>query len=192
MTTAQGPQPTLRVLETRILRGPNIWSRRPVIAMLVDLGVLEDYPSNTIPGFNEALVELIPSLEDHACSLGRRGGFISRLEEGTWLGHVTEHVALELQSLAGTETHAGKTRSVPGERGHYNVVYEFRDEGVGREAGRLAVALINHLVSVDDAPLDFTDELEALIRLAERSAFGPSTQAIVDEAVSRDIPWILL
>ena len=160
--------------------------------MLVDLGELEDFPSNTIPHFNEALIELIPTLEDHACSLGRRGGFISRLEEGTWLGHVAEHVALELQSLAGTESHAGKTRGVPGERGRYNVVYEYRDEDVGREAGRLAVALVNHLISPDEAPLDFVEELEELIRLAERRAFGPSTQAIVDEAVSRDIPWIRL
>src|SRR4051812_38727087 len=192
MTTEGVPQPTLRVLETRVLRGANVWSRSPAIVMHVDLGMLEDYPTNTIPGFTEALTQLIPTLEDHACSLGRRGGFISRLQEGTWLGHVTEHVALELQSLAGTETHAGKTRSIPGERGHYNVVYAYRDEDVGREAGRLSVALVNHLVSVEEAPLDFAEELEALIRLAERRAFGPSTQAIVDEAVSRDIPWIRL
>src|SRR6478735_7584483 len=104
----------------------------------------------------------------NAWSLGRRGGFITRLHDGTWLGHVTEHVALELQSLAGTESHAGKTRSVPGERGRYNVVYEYRDEDVGREAGRLAVALVNHLVSPDEAPLDFAEDMEALIRLAER------------------------
>jgi len=192
MATAEKPQPTLRILDTRILRGPNIWSRNPAIVMLVDLGVLEDFPSNTIPGFNEALIELVPTLEDHACSLGRRGGFITRLKEGTWVGHVTEHVALELQSLAGTESHVGKTRSVPGERGRYNVVYEYRDQDVGREAGRLAVALVNHLVSPDEAPLDFAEELENLIKVAERRAFGPSTGAIIDEAVSRDIPWIRL
>ena len=160
--------------------------------LYVDLGVLEDWPSNTIPGFNEALLELIPSLEDHACSLGRRGGFVSRLNDGTWLGHVTEHVALELQSLAGTEAHAGKTRASPGEHGRYNVVYEFRDEDVGRAAGRLAVALVNHLVAPVEAPLDFAEELEDLIRIAERRAYGPSTQAIVDEALSRDIPAIRL
>ena len=186
------PQPSLRILETRVLRGPNMWSRSPAINLLVDLGVLEDYPSNTIPGFNRGLLELVPTLEDHACSLGRRGGFISRLEEGTWLGHVSEHVALELQSLAGTEAHAGKTRGVPGERGRYNVVYEYRDEDVGREAGILAVALVNHIVAPDQAPLDFAEELENLIRLAERRAFGPSTQALVDEAISRDIPFIRL
>ena len=86
----KGPQPTLRILETRILRGPNYWAREPVVRMVVDLGVLEDYPSNKIPGFTDALVNLLPSLEDHACSLGRRGGFITRLREGTWAGHVAQ------------------------------------------------------------------------------------------------------
>src|SRR5512141_1766515 len=186
-----GPAPTLRILETRVLRGPNIWWRTPAIVLLVDLGVLEDWPSNKIPGFNEALIELIPSLEDHACSLGRRGGFVSRLRDGTWLGHVAEHGAIELQSMAGTEAHLGKTRSA-GTHGRYNVVYEFREEDVGREAGRLAVALVNHLVAPDEAPLEFADELESLIMLAERRAFGPSTQALLDEALSRDIPYIRL
>ena len=93
--------PTLRVLDTRVLRGPNVWVKKPVIRMSVDLGVLEQYPSNTIPGFNEALMALLPTMEEHACSLGRRGGFISRLREGTWVGHIAEHVALELQNLAG-------------------------------------------------------------------------------------------
>ena len=146
---------------------------------------------NKIPGFTEALIELLPTLEDHACSLGRRGGFISRLREGTWLGHVAEHVAIELQSLAGTEVRIGKTRGA-GVEGQYNVVYEYREEDVGLEAGRIAVALVNHLVAPVEAPLDFADALERLILLAERQAFGPSTQALVDEAVSRDIPFIRL
>src|SRR2546423_11036683 len=90
------PEPSLRIVETRILRGPNYWAREPVVRMVVDLGVLEEFPSNKIPGFTEALVELLPSLEDHACSLGRRGGFITRLREGTWAGHISEHIALEL------------------------------------------------------------------------------------------------
>ncbi len=187
----RGPQPTLRILETRVLRGPNIWFRGPAIVMLVDLGELEEWPSNKIPHFNEALLQLIPSLDDHACSLGRRGGFVTRLKDGTWLGHVSEHIALELQSLAGTEAHIGKTRSA-GSTGQYNVVYEYREEEVGREAGRIAVGLVNFLVNPEAAPFDFADELDGLIRLAERNAFGPSTQALVDEAVSRDIPWIRL
>ena len=132
------------------------------------------FPSNKIPGFTDALVELLPSLEDHACSLGRRGGFITRLREGTWAGHIAEHIALELQNLAGTDVRHGKTRST-GETGRYNVIYEYREEAVGIEAGKIAVALVNHLVAPDDpAAPDFMAELERLIRLAERQAFGPS------------------
>ena len=161
--------------------------------MLVDLGSLEDFPSNTIPGFVDRLMTLMPSLEEHACSLGRRGGFVTRLHDGTWAGHVAEHIALELQNLAGTDVRHGKTRSA-GPRGQYNVIYEFREEQVGPEAGRIAVALVNHLVAPDDpdVPFDFPTELERIIRLAERLAFGPSTQALIDEAVSRDIPYIRL
>jgi cyanophycin synthetase len=187
------PEPTLRIVETRSLRGPNYWAREQVIRMVVDLGVLEEFPSNLIPGFAEALVELLPSLEDHACSLGRRGGFISRLKEGTWAGHIAEHIALELQNLAGTNVRHGKTRST-GEHGQYNVIYEYREENVGIEAGRMAVALTNHLVAPNDPKftIDLLAQLERLILLAERQAFGPSTQAIIDEAVSRDIPYIRL
>ena len=161
--------------------------------MVVDLGVLEDFPSNIIPGFNEALVELLPSLEDHACSLGRRGGFISRLKEGTWAGHIAEHIALELQNLAGTDVRHGKTRSTD-VHGQYNVIFEYREQTVGIEAGKIAVALVNHLVAPNDPgyTIDLVAELERLILLAERQAFGPSTQAIIDEAVSRDIPYIRL
>ena len=187
------PEPTLRILETRILRGPNYWAREPVVRMVVDLGILEEFPSNKIPGFSDALIELLPSLEDHACSLGRRGGFISRLREGTWAGHIAEHIALELQNLSGTDVRHGKTRST-GEHGRYNVIYEFREEAVGIEAGKIAVALVNHLVAPNDpsVAIDFMAEMERLIRLAERQAFGPSTQAILDEAASRDIPYIRL
>ncbi len=187
------PEPTLQIVETRILRGPNYWAREPVVRMVVDLGVLENFPSNRIPGFTEALVELLPSLEDHACSLGRRGGFITRLREGTWAGHITEHIALELQNLAGTDVRHGKTRST-GEHGRYNVIFEFREESVGIEAGKIAVSLINQLVAANDpsVAIDFMAQLERLILLAERQAFGPSTQAIIDEAASRDIPYIRL
>jgi cyanophycin synthetase len=164
-----------------------------VIRSLVDLGSLEEFPSNAIPGFVDALIGLIPSLEDHACSLGRRGGFLTRLRDGTWAGHVAEHIALEFQNLAGTDVRHGKTRSA-GTRGQYNVIYEFREEQVGIEAGKMAVGLVNHLVAPDDPAFDFDlgAEMERLIRLAERLAFGPSTQALIDEAVSRDIPYIRL
>jgi len=187
------PEPTLRIIEARVMRGPNYWAREPVIRQLVDLGVLEEFPSNTIPGFVDALVELLPTLEDHACSLGRRGGFISRLRDGTWAGHVAEHVALELQNLAGTDVRHGKTRGT-GEYGRYNVIFEYREEQVGIDAGKLAVRLVNHLVAPDDPAhaLDLIAELEGLIRSAERLAFGPSTQSLLDEAAGRDIPYMRL
>ncbi len=148
------PAPTLRILETRVLRGPNYWAREPVIRLLVDLGVLEDFPSTKLPGFADALVALMPTLEDHACSLGRRGGFITRLRDGTWAGHIAEHIALEFQNLAGTDVRHGKTRAA-GAHGQYNCIYEYREEDVGLEAGRMAVALVNHLVAPDDPDVRF-------------------------------------
>ncbi len=187
------PEPSLRIVETRVLRGPNYWAREPVIRQVVDLGVLEEFPSDRIPGFVDALVGMLPTLEDHACSLGRRGGFITRLRDGTWAGHVTEHIALEFQNLAGTDVRHGKTRGT-GEYGRYNVIFEYREEQVGIEAGKMAVGLVNHLVAPNDPwhAFDLGDELERLIRLAERLAFGPSTQALLDEAAGRDIPYIRL
>ncbi|MGH3114491.1 MAG: cyanophycin synthetase family protein, partial [Gaiellaceae bacterium] len=189
-TRAGGPLPTLTILDTRVLRGANYWSRAPVVKMLVDLGVLEEFPSNTIPGFVDGLVGLMPSLEDHACSLNRRGGFITRLRDGTWAGHVAEHIAIELQRETGAHAFRGKTRGT-GEEGQYNVIYHYAEEQVGLLAGRLAVRLVNHVVE-PEPDFDFVQELENLILLAERRAFGPSTQAIIDEASSRDIPYMRL
>jgi cyanophycin synthetase len=193
VAATSGPAPTLRIIEARVLRGPNYWAGEPVVRLLVDLGVLESYPTNKLPGFTDALVALLPTLEEHACSLGRRGGFITRLRDGTWAGHVAEHLALEFQNLAGTDVRHGKTRAA-GPAGQYNCIYEYREEQVGLEAGRMAVRLVNHLVAPDDPEVffDFAHELEHLIRVAERQAFGPSTRALIDEAVSRDIPFIRL
>jgi cyanophycin synthetase len=184
------PRPDLRIVTTQVFRGPNYWSYEPCIRMLVDLGSLEDWPSNRIPGFNEGLLEFLPGVAHHSCSVGRRGGFGERLADGTWLGHVAEHVALELQRETGAHISRGKTRGA-GETGRYNVIYGYWEESVGLEAGALAVRLVNHLVKADEA-FDFLAELERLIKLAERRAFGPSTQAIIDEAASRDIPWMRL
>ena len=112
----------LIIRDTRVLRGPNVWARVPVIHLVVDLGELEDRPTHLIPEFTSRLVALLPSLEDHVCSVGRRGGFIERMQNGTWMGHVLEHVALDLQRLAGGSVTRGKTRKTD-ERGIYNVVY---------------------------------------------------------------------
>lgn len=187
--TPDGPlAPDLSIVETRVYRGPNIWSYEPAVHLVVDLGVLEGYPTNTIPGFTAVLLELLPGLSRHQCSRGHAGGFVERLEEGTWVGHVAEHIALQLQTEAGHFQTRGKTRSVRGSKGRYNVVYGFTDESVGLSAGRLAVRLVNHLVAAEDG-FDFAEELDAFLRQAQRTAFGPSTAAIIEEAVSRDIPW---
>jgi cyanophycin synthetase len=180
----------VRIVESRVYRGPNYWSYDPAIKLIVDLGVLEQFPSNRIPGFVDALLEMLPAVGQHTCGTGRVGGFEGRLREGTWAGHVAEHVALQLQREAGTEVGRGKTRGT-GEPGRYHVVYSYAEESVGLAAGRLAVRLVNHLVEADPA-FDFRRELEELILLAERTAFGPSTQSLIDEAALRDIPWIRL
>jgi cyanophycin synthetase len=184
------PRATLKILETRVYRGPNYWSYEPAIKLIVDLGVLEQYPTNTIPGFTEKLLKLLPGVGQHSCSTGRTGGFAKRLRDGTWVGHVAEHVALQLQRDAGTEVGRGKTRST-GEPGRYHVVFSYAEESVGIAAGKLAVRLVNHLVQREKG-FDFAAEFEQLVRLAERAAFGPSTQALLDEAGLRDIPWIRL
>src|SRR3954468_18474102 len=185
------PQPDLRIVSSRVYRGPNVWHYEPAIHLVVDLGVLENFPTNLLPGFADALVARLPGLASHTCSRGRRGGFVERLHEGTWVGHVAEHVALQLQQTVGHDMRRGKTRQVKGERGRYNVIYAYTDESVGLAAGELAVRLVNDLIS-PDPDLDFDAELERFIVRGERTAFGPSTQAIVDEAVSRDIPWLRL
>ena len=182
----------LQIRQTNVLRGPNIWARMPVIHYVLDLGELENRPTNKIPGFYEHLTELIPSLYDHGCSLGRPGGFLQRLREGTWMGHVLEHVALELQNLAGAAVGRGKTRATA-EKGVYNVVFQFDQEDVGLAAGALALRLLNHLIYDTEPGLDFVSELEEkVIRLAEQIAFGPSTGAIVHEAARRGIPVLRL
>ena len=184
------PKPELTVIETRVYRGPNYWSYEPAIKLLVDLGILEHFPTNTLTGFTEALLEMLPGVGQHTCGTGKVGGFTHRLTEGTWVGHVAEHIALQLQREAGTEVGRGKTRGT-GEPGRYHVVYSYAEESVGIVAGKLAVRLVNHLVQAEK-DFDFGAELERLILLAERAAFGPSTQAILDEAALRDIPSIRL
>jgi cyanophycin synthetase len=182
----------IEVRKTTVYRGPNIWARMPVIQMIVDIDELEDRPTNKIPGFYERLTEYMPSLYDHGCSLGRPGGFLQRMREGTWMGHVLEHVALEFQNLSGAEVSRGKTRST-GERGVYSVVFEHTQEDVGLAAGRLGIRLLNHLIYSSEPDFNFQAELEEnVIKVAERLAYGPSTGAIVSEAERRNIPVLRL
>jgi cyanophycin synthetase len=188
--SADKPRATLKIIETRVYRGPNYWSYDPTIKLVVDLGVLEAFPTNKIPGFTDALLSMLPGVGLHSCSTGQRGGFTQRLRDGTWVGHVAEHIALQLQRDAGTEVGRGKTRGT-GEPGRYHVVYSYAEESVGLAAGRMAVRLVNHLV--EPSPhFNLATEFEQLVLLAERAAFGPSTQALLDEASLRDIPWIRL
>ncbi len=198
----------MRVVETRVYRGPSPYGYRPVIRLTVDLEELEQYPSGELPNFNARLVELIPTLQEHGCSYGEPGGFIRRLNEqnaegtrGTWLGHVAEHVALEIQCLAGTPVSYGKTRSVPGQPGVYYVIYSYTEEQVGIEAGELALKLVRSLLPADLpsalptaelAGFDFARELDGLIERAQEIALGPTTASLVEEARRRDIPAIRL
>jgi cyanophycin synthetase len=189
----------MKILETRVYRGPNLYALGPVIRLRVDLGELEAYPTLRLPGFNERLLELMPTLHEHSCSYGEPGGFVRRLceDEGTWLGHVLEHVAIELQCLAGTPVTYGKTRSEALPTGQYHVIFSFTEQAVGTAAGALGLAVIRHLLppereAHDPGPFDFRGKCEALVRLAQRRAFGPSTGALVRAAEERDIPWIRL
>ena len=154
--------PELRIVESRVYRGGNIWSYQPAVHLVVDLGILEEYPTDLLEGFTERLLGLLPGLENHTCSRGVKGGFVQRMLEGTWLGHVAEHVALQLQQEAGHDQRRGKTRQVKGAPGRYNIIYGYSDEGVGVAAGELAVRLVNHLVQAEEG-FDFDEALEAFL-----------------------------
>jgi cyanophycin synthetase len=189
----------MKILETRVYRGPNLYALRPVIRLRVDLGELEDFPTGKLPGFAERLLALLPTLAEHTCSYDAPGGFVRRLteDEGTWLGHVLEHVAIELQCLAGTRVSYGKTRSHNLPRGQYHVIYSFLEESVGEAAAELGLSILHHLLPPERAdhdprPFDYQAALEGLVRLAQRRAFGPSTAALVKAAEERNIPWIRL
>src|SRR6476619_7635157 len=184
-------QRAITIRETRVYRGPNYYAYDQSVHMVLDIGALEEEPTDTLPGFTEELLGVLPGLHDHQCSRGRDGGFVERLVEGTWAGHVVEHVALELERTAGHEITRGKTRST-GEDGVYNVIFGYLDETVGTLAGQLAVRLVNHLVpgiELAEDDFDFAAEHDEFLRTSQRVAFGPSTQAILDEAIARDIPW---
>ncbi|MDO5288935.1 MAG: cyanophycin synthetase [Pseudomonadota bacterium] len=171
------------------LRGPSIWTYRPVIEAVVDIGALEDYPSNTLPGFYERLAAWLPGLIEHRCSVGRRGGFLMRLRDGTWPGHILEHVALELQTQAGMKTGFGKARMTH-ERGVYKVVIRTREEAVGRLALESAREVV--MAAINDRPCDVRAIIERLTEMADRRCLGPSTACIVDAASDRGIPAIRL
>jgi cyanophycin synthetase len=181
----------MNIREINAMRGPNYWSvrRHKLIVMVLDLEELEQKPTNKIDGFLERLKTMFPTMFTHRCSEGVEGGFFMRVEEGTWMGHVVEHIALEIQTLAGMDVGFGRTRGY-GEDGVYNVVFAYMEEKVGRFAAQSSVDIAQALIDGKDYDLDYDIQRMREIREVER--LGPSTGSIVEEAASRGIPWIRL
>ena len=179
----------IQILRMNHLRGPNIWTYRPVIETWIDLGELEERPSNTIPGFYERLLHLLPGLSHHRCGVGEPGGFLERLRDGTWAGHILEHVCLELQTQAGMQTGFGKTR-MTGVHGIYKMAFRTRQPEVGRAALETGRELL--LAAIEDRPYDAKAAIARLRELCDRLCLGPSTAHIVEAATDRRIPHIRL
>lgn len=175
----------MQIRRVNALRGPNIWANYPVLEALVDLREFKDSPSDSLPGFVDRLVAWLPSLHEHRCSYGEPGGFIRRLREGTWLGHILEHTTLELQTLAGTPVGYGKARETT-EEGVYKVVVRYREEELARAAMQTAYRLL--ISAIHDQPFDVPAEVEKLRSLAHKVCLGPSTASIVNAAAARGIP----
>ena len=186
----------MEILEIRTLRGPNYWSGywKKLIIMRLDIGGYEDLPSDKLDGFYGRMNEVMPSLLTHGCSYGEEGGFLRRVQEGTWAGHIIEHFALELQTLAGMDTGYGRTRET-GERGIYNVVFSYHEEEVGRYAARASVRLFLGLAEgkpTDEIKAEVADDIQRMREIREEVRFGSSTGSLVEEAESRGIPYIRL
>ncbi len=183
----------MRILEIKVLKGPNYWSvrRTKLIQMKLDLEEKENMPTNKIPGFRERLEKLLPSLIEHRCSVGTRGGFFERVDEGTWMGHVVEHIALEIQTLAGMDTGFGRTRTPEGEKeGVYYVVFSYMEEDAGVYAAKAAVRIAQALIEGSD--YDLAEDIQQMREIREDTRLGPSTGCIVEEAAKRGIPFIRL
>jgi len=186
----------MEILEIRTLRGPNYWSGywKKLIIMRLDIGGYEKKPSQKIKGFYDRMVEVMPTLENHGCSYGEPGGFLKRVVEGTWAGHIIEHFALELQTLAGMDTGYGRTRETS-EKGIYNVVFSYHEEEVGRYAAKSAVRLYLGIAEnkpLDEIRQDIANDVQRMREIREEVRFGPSTGSLVEEAVHRGIPFIRL
>jgi cyanophycin synthetase len=193
----------MRIISTNVYVGPNVYAHFPVIRHVIDISVLENYPSMSLgENFVAQLIEKLPGLNEHGCSYREVGGFIRRLkeDEGTWIGHIWEHVILELQGMAGSDVTFGRTRST-GELGQYNMVFQYHQKDVGLEASRLARNLLISLIpdeiadqldSKAEDDFNFEDDLHHFIRFAQRKELGPSTASLVQAAEERDIPWIRL
>ncbi len=167
--------------EDQNLAGPNVWANFPVLEVWIDLEEFRDSPSDVLPGFNERLMNWLPSMIEHRCSEGVRGGFFERLRRGTWLGHILEHTTLELQTLAGNEVGFGRARETSTE-GIYRVAIEYKQQEVARAAVDTAFRML--LAAIHDTPFDVDGEIEKLKEVIEDTCLGPSTRSIVDAAKS--------
>jgi cyanophycin synthetase len=181
----------MKIREINAMRGPNYWSvrRHKLIVMVLDLEEMEELPSNKIDGFYDRLKNMFPTMYEHRCSVGGPGGFFQRVEEGTWMGHIIEHIALEIQTLAGMDVGFGRTRGY-GEHGVYSVVFAYMEESVGRYAAEASVRICEALIKGED--YDMSDDIQKMRELREDDRLGPSTGSIVEEAEARGIPWIRL
>src|SRR3954447_20411894 len=181
----------MKIIDIKVLKGPNYWSisRGKLIQMRLDLEEMEQRPTNTVDGFSERIEKLLPTLYEHRCSEGVEGGFFMRVKEGTWMGHVIEHIALELQTLAGMDCGFGRTRGT-GKQGEYFVVFDYMEEEAGVYAAEAAVKVAQALI--DNVEYTLEADIQALREIREDTRLGPSTGSIVDEAAKRGIPYIRL
>src|SRR4051812_40669853 len=184
-------KPGMRIIDIRCVNGPNFWSVRKckLVVMKLDLEEFEEQPTNKIEGFYERLKLAMPSLYGHYCSEGHPGGFFERVKDGTWMGHVIEHIALEMQTLAGMSCGFGRTRGT-GQYGHYHVVFEYVEEKAGVFAGESAVAMADALRN--GKPFSLKNVITELKALYEANRLGPSTQSIVSACEERKIPFFRL
>ena len=190
----------MKILASNVYVGPSLYAHFPVIRHQVDIGILEEWPSIRLgEGFIDGLIAALPGLQKHGCSYGEPGGFIRRLreDEGTWMAHIWEHTAIELQNMAGSDVSFGKTRSM-GRSGCYNMVFEYKQREVGLEAARIAMQLLLSLTPDEvrgrlgdaiEENFDFEEERDGFIRFAQRKELGPSTASLVKAAQEREIPF---
>jgi cyanophycin synthetase len=193
----------MKIISTNVYVGPSLYAHFPVIRHHVDIGILEDWPSARLgKDYIDSLIEALPGLQNHGCSYGEPGGFIRRLreDEGTWMAHIWEHAALELQNEAGSDVSFGRTRG-SGEVGQYNMVFQYKQRDVGLEAARIAHQLLlsllpenlkQELASEIDKDFNFEEERDEFIVFAQRKELGPSTASLVNAAEERGIPSLRL
>lgn len=182
----------MKIVEIKVLKGPNYWSvrRTKLIQMKLDLEEMEQRPTHSIDGFRQRLEAMFPTMVEHRCSVGTKGGFFQRVEEGTWMGHVIEHIALEIQTLAGMDVGFGRTRTANENEGVYYVCFTYMEEDAGVYAARAAVRIAEALTNGTEYNLE--EDIQKLREIREDTRLGPSTGCIVDEAAKRNIPYIRL